>query len=62
LVEIVLRWIFACKINKKQVFMNEKQTILASTKLRFKTQLYVSLVQKAEAIWLTKQLFFFVVG
>jgi hypothetical protein len=59
LVEIVVRWIFVCKINKKQVFLNEKHTILAFTKLRFKTQLYVSIVQKPETIWLTKQFFLY---
>ena len=36
------RWIFACKINKKQVCVNKKKyVILASKKLKFKIQLYV---------------------
>jgi hypothetical protein len=32
---------FTCKINEKQIFMNENQIILTSTKSMFKTQLCV---------------------
>jgi hypothetical protein len=32
LIKIVVRWIYACKINENQVSMNKKQIILTFTK------------------------------
>jgi len=41
LVKIIVRWVFECKINEKQIFMKEKHVSLASIKSRFETQLYM---------------------
>jgi hypothetical protein len=52
LIKKIARYIFACKINKKQVFINKKQVFinkkfvtLIFTKPRFKTQLGIKLTK-----------------
>lgn len=45
-----LRWNLISKINEKQVFMNKKQVILISTKLKPEAQLSVETMQKTEII------------
>jgi len=41
LIKIILIWISAYNINKKQVFINEKWIILIFIKPRFETQIYM---------------------
>jgi len=41
LIKIILIWISAYNINKKQVFINEKWVILIIIKPRFETQIYM---------------------
>ena len=51
LIKTILRQIFTSKINKKQVSINEKQVILAYTKLKFETHLYMEPITKTQKLF-----------